>query len=341
MTLGRQLKQKFMRWIVPVLGGLLALGIVFWLYRDLDIVEFAAILQNAKPWWVAALGATILLEQVIQGWKWRQLLFDIKMVSVWRLTGAFLAGYAANTLVPLGISPVVRSWLVARTENLKVATVLVTTVISRFVDGIVFAAMAGLAAATVPVMQLETGVGTGLLIAGLLNVALFGGALWLLFRARHHLNRETSFASRIVERISRLSQRHLSGIRLALVEGIIWPRQRRRQIFVIGASVTMKLVALTHFLWAGLAIGVRLDPLDYLFLMVFAGFGMIIARFVRMPGGFIIGSGLAMKLVGVPDEQAIVMILLNQMTSVILVIGIGFVILGRSGIEIRGLQNSP
>jgi hypothetical protein len=33
-----------------------------------------------------------------------------------RLCGAILAGYAASILLRLGISPLVRSWLVARRE---------------------------------------------------------------------------------------------------------------------------------------------------------------------------------------------------------------------------------
>jgi cytochrome c553 len=78
--------------------------------------------------WLLVLGATILLEQWLRGWKWRQILFDLKPISRARLLGAILAGYGVAILVPLGISPLVRSWLIARLEGLRMATVLVTTV---------------------------------------------------------------------------------------------------------------------------------------------------------------------------------------------------------------------
>jgi hypothetical protein len=42
-----------------------------------------------------------------------------------------------------------------------------------------------------------------------------------------------------------------------------------------------------------------LAPFDYLFLMVFAGFSIVLSRFVRVPGGFIIGSAFAFHLLGV------------------------------------------
>ena len=119
MTSARKLA---IRWLVPTIGGIIALSAVFFLYRSLDFDRFLVALQNAKPWWVAMLAAAILLEQCIHGWKWRQLLHDLKPISTMRLTGALLAGYGANTLVPLGISPLVRSWLIAKLEHLKVAT---------------------------------------------------------------------------------------------------------------------------------------------------------------------------------------------------------------------------
>lgn len=58
----------------------------------------------------------ILLEFLIHGWKWRQLLYDLKPVSSLRLAAALLAAYGSNMLVPLGIGPLVRAWLAARLD---------------------------------------------------------------------------------------------------------------------------------------------------------------------------------------------------------------------------------
>ena len=101
----------------------------------------------------------------------------------------------------------------------------------------------------------------------------------------------------------------------------------------------MKAVAATHFLWSGLAVGVTLGVFDYLFLMVFAGFALVLARFIRVPGGFVIGSGYALKLLGVADEKALAMILFNNTFSILLMVGIGLAVLWRSGVEIRSLAH--
>jgi uncharacterized membrane protein YbhN (UPF0104 family) len=99
MTSARKLA---IRWLIPTIGGVIALSAAFFLYRNLDFDRFLVALQNAKIWWVAMLAVAILLEQCIHGWKWRQLLYDLKPISSMRLTGALLAGYGANNQAPLG-----------------------------------------------------------------------------------------------------------------------------------------------------------------------------------------------------------------------------------------------
>ena len=333
-------RRFLVRWLIPLIGGGVALSAVFFLYRNLNVSQFLFELKEAKFGWIVVLAVTILLEQLIQGWKWRQILYDLKPISSWRLTGAFLVGYGANILVPLGISPLVRSWLVARLERLRMATVLVTTAISRFIDGIVFAIFAGIVATAGQIPVVEGDVRTGLVIAGVLNLILFSGALLLLFRSGNQLQLDSSSISRTIDWLAARSRGVLDDLRAALAKGIVWPRAPARQTGVIAASFAMKAVSATHFLWAGLAVSITLGVFDYLFIMVFAGFALVLARFIRVPGGFVIGSGFALQLLGVPDEQALAMILFNHIVSIILVVGIGLVVLWQNGIDIRTMAQS-
>lgn len=78
----------------------------------------------------------------------------------------------------------------------------------------------------------------------------------------------------------------------AFAEGIAWPRQTWRGIGVVLASVVIKLFAPTHFLWAGLAVGVVPRPGQYLFLIVFLGFLIILGHFARVAGSFVIAPSL-------------------------------------------------
>jgi hypothetical protein len=328
-------RKWILSWLVPALGALFAIAALFWLYRGLDFGRFVSALESANSYWLVVLAGTILLEQLIRGWKWRQILFDLKPISSFRLFGAVLSGYGVAILIPLGVSPLVRSWLIARLEGLRMACVLMTSIIERFLDGIVFALFAGLVAFAAPIPDIEGEVRTGLAVAGGLNIIVFVGLFYALFVGRAPLNRDDARLSRFIDWLAARGGRRFDGLRSAIREGIVWPHERRRQLGAVLASVLMKVVSATHFLWAGLSVGVILGAFDYLFLMVFAGFAMVLARFVRVPGGFVIGSAFVLKLLGVPDEQALVMILFNHVLSMILMVGIGLLYLWRCGIDIR------
>jgi hypothetical protein len=328
------------RWIVPIVGTALGAGVLVLLYRGLEPAAFMSALAGADPLWLLALSAAIVIEQLVRGWKWRQILFDVKPVPALRLFGAVMAGYGSTILIPLGISPLVRSWLVARLESLPMATVLTTTAIERFLDAIVFAMFAVIAAMSLVLPQLEGNLRTGLFVAGGLNLVLFSVLLSILFGCQPHLGRDAWWLSRLVDWISLKGGRRLAGLRSAVRDGIVWPRERRRQAGAVLASIVMKIIATTHFLWAGLAVGIVLSAPDYLFLMVFAGFALVLARFVRVPGGFVIGSGLALKVLGVPDEQATAMIVFSTVATTVLMVGIGLSFLWRSGIDIRQSQHT-
>ena len=104
------------------------------------------------------------------------------------------------------------------------------------------------------------------------------------------------------------------------------------------ASIVIKLIAITHFLWAGLAFGVLLRPVDYVFLVVFLGFLIILSRLARVPGGFFIGAIFALDLLGVPEAPALVMVLVVQFSSLLAVASIGAFALWRSGIALDELR---
>ena len=334
------LRRILVRWVFPSIGAGLAIWILFWLYKGLDFDRFMSAVSAANPGWLLALVATILGEQFLRGWKWRQILHDLKPVATKRMFGAILAGYGAATLVPLGISPLVRSWLIARLENLRLASVLVTAAVERFIDGIVFALIAGLVAAQDSIPAVNDGLRTGLGVASVLSLGFFSVLLWLVFRGQTALAREDTRVSRLIDWLAAKGGTRLTDLRTAISRGIVWPREGFRRIGIVAASVAMKVIAATHLLWAGLAVGITLGVFDYLFLLVIAGFALVLARFIRVPGGFVIGSGFALHALGVPDEKALAMIMFTHILTIVLVVGVGLVVFWQSGVEIRNMPRA-
>ena len=104
------------------------------------------------------------------------------------------------------------------------------------------------------------------------------------------------------------------------------------------ASAAIKLIAATHLLWAGLSIGVLLEPAQYLFLVVFLGFIAILGHFLRFVGSFVIGGVFALGLFGVGAEPALAMMLIVETASLLSVAAIGTLSLWAQGVALGDLR---
>ncbi len=58
------------RWGAPLVGSTVALVLIFVLYGSLNFAKFLDGLQSANLIWIVILAVTILLEQLLNGWKW-------------------------------------------------------------------------------------------------------------------------------------------------------------------------------------------------------------------------------------------------------------------------------
>lgn len=326
--------------IWTILASALTLGVLFFTFRGIDAERFAHILQKAAWIWILVLILVMPMEQLVRGWKWRQILIDIRPVSSLRLFGAVMAGYFANMVVPVGVSPLVRAWLVARKEELEVSTVLVTTAIERFVDGIVFAVLVGILIALYALPDMNGNLRIGLSIAASGSFFLFAGLFVFLFRAKSKIAGQQNILGRMLSRLEKRFSKHLSGLATGISEGIVWPNSIARGVGIVSASILMKVISLTHFLWAGLAFGIVLGGFDYLFVMIFSGFSLILTRFVRVPGGGLVGSAIALKMLGIPDEEVLTMVALVHTVSVATTVAVGAPVLWYDGLKISAIRQS-
>ena len=321
------------------IAALLSFGILFIAFRNLDVRRLSAVLLGAEPFWLLGIAVSVPLEQVLRGWKWRQILYDIRPVGTLRLFKAVMVGYFANMIVPIGVSPLVRAWLIARLEALKISTVLLTTAIERFVDGIVFAVLVGILVIFAVLPETEGNLRLALMVAGSGSLVLFTGLIGGLFLIRNHLTGQNSMVGRFVAWLETKFGGKLAGIGLGMAEGITWPKSRWRGAGVILASIAMKMISTTHFLWVGLVFGILLSAFDYLFIMIVTGFTLIASRLIRVPGGGIMGSAFALKLLGIADEEALIMVLVVHTSVMGMVAGIGAIAMWKSGLTILKLRH--
>lgn len=322
-----------------VAGALTALAVLAWALSRVEYDRLLDALRNANPWIVLMVPLSIVAEQLLRAWKWRQLLFAIQPIRTLRLFRAIMAGYLTNILIPLGLSPFARSWLVARLDGLKMGTVLATVTIDRLIDGVVFTAFVAVVLIFAVFPDPTGNIRIALSIGGAGCVILL--VLLLLSLARYE-GLVACSGTWIMRLFNRLPAHWVAPVKSAsasFAEGIVWPRETWRRFGVVIVSIVIKLIAITHFFWAALAFGLHLRPLDYVFLIVFLGFLIILIRLLRIPGGFLLGAIFALELLGVPNALALGIVLLVQVSNVLVIALVGAFALWRSSISLDELRS--
>jgi len=321
------------RWL-PWAGALIGLASLMWVLRRFDIDRFLTTLADADLFYLALVPASLITEQLVRAWKWRQILSPLKLISTLRLFGAVMAGYLIASLIPFGFGTIARSWIIAQSDQLKLPTVLATVGLDRITDGVVFACFVPVALFAVAFADPTGGIRTGLVWSGAGSMVLFvlvGCALWAYKRG---MLSQHGMVARLIKRLpARLSQ-PISRLAMSFSDGIVWPNNRWRGIAIMLASLAIKLLAASHFLWAGLAFGVLLAPAQYVFILVFLGFLIILGHFARIAGSFIIGGIFVLGLMDVPNEQALAMVLVVEAANLLSVAAIGALSIWWQGIAL-------
>jgi uncharacterized membrane protein YbhN (UPF0104 family) len=324
---------------LPWLGALIGIAALAWLLRGFELDKFRAVIAGADVRFLVMLPVAVAAEQWARAWKWRQLLYPMHAIGTPRLFGAIMAGYLAGLLIPFGFSTLARAWLVARCERLPVSAVLATVVLDRLTDGIVFALLVPVALLLVAFPDPTGGIRAGLTWAAAGSFVLFTVLLVALALYRQRGLRPDGWLARLIERLPARIVAPVQGVVASFAQGIVWPRELWRGIGIVMASVVIKLIAATHFLWAGLALGVTLQPAHYLFLMVCLGFVVILGHFVRIAGTFVVAAIFVLGLFGVREETSLAMVLAVQAASVLTVAAVGSLALWRQGVALAELRS--
>ncbi len=330
---------RWRRWW-PWLGGFVGIAALAWVLRAFDFDRFRAIVADADGRFLLLVPVALAAEQWVRAWKWRQLLYPMRAISTLRLFGAIMAGYLAGLLIPFGFSTVARAWLVARREDLPLSAVLATVAIDRLTDGVVFALLVPVALVLVAFPDPTGDIRAGLTWGATGSFALFALLLGALALYKRGALRADGGPVRLLERLPVRIAGPVRRVAASFATGIVWPKQRWRGGGILAATVLIKLIAATQLLWAGLALGADLKPAQYLFLMVFLGFVVIIGHFVRIAGTFVIGGIFALGLFGVAEERALAMVLTVQAASLLTVAGIGAFSLWRQGVGLAELRTA-
>jgi uncharacterized protein (TIRG00374 family) len=123
-------------WLPQVLGYSISAGCLIFVLRGYRFDELGPSLRTLDYRWVALAVVTDFAVYLVHGCRWTTLLFPVARVNVWRTVQAIYIGLFANEVLPLRPGEVIRCYLVAHWNDLRLSLTVASAVVERLIDGI-------------------------------------------------------------------------------------------------------------------------------------------------------------------------------------------------------------
>ena len=119
-----------------MLGYSLSAGCLIWVLHGYPLNELGPTLRSLDYRWVCLAVAADLAVYVVHGWRWTTLLAPVARVSFWRTVQAIYIGLFANEVLPLRPGEVIRCYLLAHWNDLRLSLAFASAGVERIIDGI-------------------------------------------------------------------------------------------------------------------------------------------------------------------------------------------------------------
>ncbi len=340
------------RRIQILLGAVIGVVLVWWLFKDTNWVAVFAAVRAAHWGWLAFAVATLLLSFVVRIWRWYYVVCSDQKVSFARMFSATQIGFLANFVLPARMGEPIRAIVLSRSTGLPFSKTFAFVAIDRLTDMAGLAMVLGLTVATFHPAQpiqlpadlrnLYSGEISGVLVRRAAETVAFGmigltGIMFLFYLQRERVVRWTGqfvglFSKRLAEKASGLVGHFTEGMsamgkpadlgRSILVSLLLWG------IFAIGHWAIFK--------------GMRLDLPWY---SPFVTLSML-AVFISVPGppGFVgpfhvaIVAGLLLVNPGINMDVARATAILAHLINLLPVVLVGVWCLSTEKMSLRELK---
>jgi glycosyltransferase 2 family protein len=176
----------------------LSAACLVWVLRGYDLRQLVAPEPPLDWRWMLLAVAADLAAYVCHGWRWNTLLSPVSRLGFWRTVQAIYIGLFANEVFPLRPGEVIRCFLLAYWNDLRLSVGFASAALERIIDGvwllIAFAAIVVRSDKRVDSMIAISVQGMAVVL-----IAAAAGFFWIL-RHRHHAHavlRESRWAATV------------------------------------------------------------------------------------------------------------------------------------------------
>jgi uncharacterized protein (TIRG00374 family) len=181
-------QRKLPSWLPQALGYTVSAICLVWVLHGYDFGKLAHDFASLDWKWVALACLTDLAVYVCHGWRWVVLLSPISRLKFWRTVQSIYIGLFANEVLPLRPGEVIRCYLLAHWNDLRLSVGFASAAVERIMDGL------WMLAAFVVTAMMKGMPGEVLLAGQILGVLMLVAVALFIVLLRYHRHAHAALA---------------------------------------------------------------------------------------------------------------------------------------------------
>ncbi len=131
----KEKRRKLPSWLPQALGYTASAVCLAWVLHEYDFREIFRAIGMLEWKWVTLAVIADLAVYVVHGWRWKTLLSPVARLPFWRTVQAVYIGLFANEVLPLRTGEVIRCYLLAHWNKLRLSVSFASAAVERMIDG--------------------------------------------------------------------------------------------------------------------------------------------------------------------------------------------------------------
>jgi len=128
-------RRKLPPWLPQVAGYTISAACLAWVLHGYPFNDLIPTIRSLDWRWVFVAVLTDLAVYVSHGWRWNTLLAPVARLRLWRTVQAIYIGLFANEVFPLRVGELIRCYLLAHWNDLRLSLGLASAAVERLIDG--------------------------------------------------------------------------------------------------------------------------------------------------------------------------------------------------------------
>jgi len=127
--------RKMPSWVPQAVGYSLSAGCLIWVLHGYRVNDLVSAIRSLDWRWVLAAVLADLGVYVCHAWRWNTLLSPVARLGLWRTVQAIYIGLFANEVLPLRVGELIRCYLLAHWNGLRLSLSFASAAVERVIDG--------------------------------------------------------------------------------------------------------------------------------------------------------------------------------------------------------------